>query len=75
MERLDLLHMINLRQLLFLKKISFIDNSVMSNIMRYYVHGRELKITQDLFGTSISDSIENIKQRLYESFKQLCSSE
>ena len=75
MERLDLLHTINLRQLLFLKKISFIDNSVMSNIMRYYVHGRELKITQDLFGTSISDSIESIKQRLYESFKQLCSSE
>ena len=74
-ERLDLLHTINLRSLLFLKKTSFIDNSVMSNIMRYYVHGRELKITQDLFGTSISDSIESIKQRLYESFKQLCSSE
>ena len=57
MERFDLLHTINLRQLLFLKKMSFIDNSVMSNMMHYYVHGRELKITQDLFGTdaSISD--------------------
>ena len=41
--RLDLVHVVNLRRLMFIKHLMVSDNRVMSKLMHYYLHGPELQ--------------------------------
>ena len=46
--RLDVMHLVNLRRLTFIKQLVTCNNSVMRHIMLYYIHGPELRDLQDL---------------------------
>ena len=45
--RLDVLHIVVIRRLKFIKRVSISGNSVMNDLMKYYLHGSELKHFKD----------------------------
>jgi len=70
--RLDLLHMVNVRRLSFIKRIVMSDNVVMSVLMyNYYLHGPELKNVQDLYNIKLNWSSAKIKDAATTAFKNM----
>jgi Reverse transcriptase (RNA-dependent DNA polymerase) len=72
LRRLDLLHIINSRQIMFIKRVSCSMNSVMSALASYYMNGRQLKALQDVYGLQIAWSAAKIKALSYASFAATC---
>ena len=69
LERLDIWHMVNLRQLLFLKQLSGSSNSTLMKLMSQYCQGPEIKVVQDRYKIDISWSVGKMKARAFMSFK------
>lgn len=69
--RLDILHLVNMRRLFFIKRILLCNNTVMYNLMHFYLHGPELKCLQGLYSIDINWSNAKIKALTFLSFKQL----
>ena len=72
MGRLDLLHIINLRQLLFIKRLSSCNNNfIMVGLVAYYLNGRQSVDLQNKYGMQITWSDGKIKALMYLSFKNM----
>ena len=69
--RLDVMHLVNLRRLSFIKQLLTCDNSVMRHIMVSYCHGPELRALQDTYNISISWSLAKIKALTFISFNSV----
>ena len=70
--RLNLLHLVNLRRMLFIKRLLLTSNSVMSALMYYYVHGPELQEIESKYGTKLWWSAAKIKALIFVSFRNMC---
>ena len=70
--RLDLLHMFNLRRMLFIKRMLQCINSIMFDLMYYYVNGPELHNIQCQYGTLLCWPGHTIRSVIFDSFKALC---
>ena len=74
MERIDIYHIVNMRHLLFIKRVAQItDNLVMSNLFKRYSSSGELMDLQLHYGINLDWSIGKIKALSYVSFKTLCA--
>src|SRR5271155_6281341 len=51
--RLDIIHIVNMRRLLFVKCMRDCGNNVINSLMYYYYAGPELKVVQDHFNNCI----------------------
>lgn len=71
MGRLDVHHLINMRRLLFIKRVSECQNSVMRDLFCRYSRGRELFEAQTLYNNKISWSSAKIKALTYVSFQSI----
>jgi hypothetical protein len=70
--RLDLLHIVNMRQLIFTKRQLLCTNDVISALMIRYVRGPELFKIQNSFSNNIHYSDAKIKALTFISFKASC---
>ena len=70
--RLDLLHIINLRQLLFLKHLSHSNNKVVRDLATLLKHGTEFHAAQAEYDIQLLWSDSKIKAMSYVSFKSIC---
>ena len=70
--RLDLLHIINLRRLLFLKHLSHSNNKVVRDLATYLKDGTEFHAAQAEYDIQLSWSDPKIKAMSYVSFKTIC---
>jgi hypothetical protein len=70
--RLDLLHIINMRRLLFLKHLSQSNNKVVRDLATFLKDGTEFHTTQAEYNVQLSWSAAKIKAMSYVSFKSIC---
>jgi len=70
LNRVDLHHIVNLRQLLFVKSMIFFNghNMVVSSIMGCYVHGIECKTVFDKVNSNLSWSCNKVKAMMFVCF-------
>src|SRR5271163_2915393 len=74
MGRLDIHHIVNMRRLHFIKRVSLCqNNSVMCDLFKHYLNCHELFELQSLYGSSLFWSAEKIKAMTYVSFNSLCA--
>jgi len=71
--RLDVLHIVVMRRLKFIKRVSSSDNSVMNDLMKYYVHSSELKHLEDQLSLKLSWSPAKITALTYIHFRNMFS--
>jgi hypothetical protein len=69
--RLNVMHLVYLRRLTFIKQLVTCNNSVMHHIMLYYIHGPELRDLQDSYNIDISWSVAKMKAMAFLSFKSV----
>ena len=69
--RLDVLHIVIMRRLKFIKRILQSDNSVMHDLMRYYLQSPELKLLEDQFSLKLGWSPAKITALTYVHFKSM----
>jgi hypothetical protein len=70
--RLDLLHIINMRRLLFIKHLAESTNSVVRELSYMFKHSTEYYALQSEHGIQMSWSDAKIKAMSYISFKSIC---
>jgi len=71
--RLDLVHIVNLRRLMFIKRLMMSYNRVMSKLMYYYLHGPELQNLLNCSGAQLCWSMAKIKALTFVAFKECVS--
>src|ERR1700690_652683 len=69
--RLDVLHIVTMRRLKFIKRINQSNNSVMNSLFTHYLHGPELKHLEDQFSLQLDWSPAKITALTYEHFKRM----
>lgn len=69
--RLDLFHMVNMRQVMFIKRLSNSDNYSMCNLFKYYFYQRQFKSLEDVYHTRTVWSAAKIKAIVNQSFRDL----
>jgi len=70
--RLDLSRMVNLRRLLFIKRLTVSDNVSMFMLMyNHYMKGPELKNIQDCYNIQLHWSPGKIRNAAFVSFKNM----
>src|SRR5437868_6970518 len=69
--RLDLHHIVNLRRLSFIKRMSLneVNNNVISNVMYYYVDRAECTSVIKCFNSQLHWSLNKFKAMMYVSFR------
>ena len=71
--RLDVLHIVNMRQLNFIKRLLRCKNEVINGLMFRFLHSRELVNMQCRYNSSIWWSSAKIKAMMFVSFKNICN--
>ena len=71
LQRIDLLHIINMRQLLFAKRILSCNTFILNELCRYFSEYSQLKTLQDVYCVDILWSAAKIKAVIFESFKNI----
>jgi hypothetical protein len=71
--RLDVLHIVNMRQLNFIKRLLLCKNEVINGLMFRFLHSRELVNMQCRYNSSIWWSSAKIKAMMFVSFKNICN--
>ena len=66
--RLDVLHIVVMRRLKFIKRVSISGNSVMNDLMKYYLHSSELKHLEDQLSLKLGWSPAKITALTYKHF-------
>ena len=69
--RLDLLHLINLRQIMFLKRLQLAKNITMSNIFYHYQRSRKFRNIYNVCHVDCNSSVGKVKALIYKSFSSL----
>src|SRR5580692_5997500 len=70
--RLNVRHMVNLRRLLFYKRIESCGNVVMLNLHRQLLCSPELVVARTKFNVCIHWSVYKISNSIYASFRNKC---
>ena len=71
--RLDVLHIVIMPRLKFIKRLSISGNSVMNDLMKYYLHSSELKRLEDQLSLNLGWSPAKITAMTYVHFKSMFS--
>ena len=71
---LDVHHIVNLRRLLFVKRLFYSNNKVMADLMYYYAQSPELQNVQNKFNIQLLYSTSRIKSLGHDSFVAMRSS-
>ena len=71
MGRLDVLHIVVMRRLKFIKRVSISGNSVMNDLMKYYLHSSELKRLEDQLSLNLGWSPAKITALACVDFKSM----
>jgi hypothetical protein len=72
--RLDVLHLINLREILFIKRMLSNDNMTVHSIMNHYVHYHEFYALQSVYNINVCCTVGKINALMHASFKSLFAS-
>jgi exonuclease III len=72
--RLDLIHLTNLRQLNFIKRMihNAGDNTVVTSLINYFTHSPEYHATCNKFDSNVVWSVAKIKAMMFVSFRNCC---
>jgi hypothetical protein len=71
--RLDIHHLVNLRRIMFIKRVSLSSNSVMRGLYNQLSTSSELYSMEALYNNKVCWSAAKIKAMTYKSFKSVCS--
>ena len=71
LERLDLLHVINMRQILFAQRIMSSSGFILNDVCKYYSDYSQLKTLQEVYGVHITWSKAKIKAIIFKSFRNM----
>jgi hypothetical protein len=69
--RLDILHLVSMRRMLFVQRLSLSTNSVMSELMQLYLHSPEFKTLCVYNSLHLGFSAAKVKAIMFNSFKSL----
>ena len=69
--RIDVVHMANLRQLNFIKRmiLNTSDNSVVTSLMNFFTHSPEFHVTFSKYGSNVLWSVAKMKAVMFVSFR------